>query len=386
MTISDFKYVAYILTATLCLTFSSCKSSDDDAGTAGTTEDQDDDASAAAINDGYTYRLPVIFHVLYSDKSDASQYIPATRLKTILGYVNEIYKGGIYGESENINVDFELAKYDEKGNVLATPGVEYVKWTGAYPISPTDFMSENTGKNVKYIWDPNEYINVMMYNFASESNTDGEMLGISHMPLTVKGDSALAGLDTVEYSNISKGSLKYAYCSSINSKYIYSESTRYSLADKGAKGYTYKTTDIVETLAHELGHYLGLHHVYAETKESTGFVYADSCIDSDFCKDTPSYNRKEYEDYLDYYVKQHSDGNMDMNDLIKRTNCSGSLYYSANIMDYSVSLSYKISADQKRRIRNVLCNSPLIPGPKVKKGSRAIESEMPQELPMTIVK
>lgn len=33
-------------------------------------------------------------------------------------------------------------------------------------------------------------------------------------------------------------------------------------------------------------------------------------------------------------------------------------------MDYSYTLGYKISAQQKARIRNVMYYSPLIPGPK----------------------
>jgi hypothetical protein len=74
----------------------------------------------------------------------------------------------------------------------------------------------------------------------------------------------------------------------------------------------------------------------------------------------------EYEDYLTYYMKTHTDtSTISINDLLKRTNCDGDSFLSANIMDYMISLGYKISANQKRRIRHVLYNSPLIPGPKV---------------------
>lgn len=70
------------------------------------------------------------------------------------------------------------------------------------------------------------------------------------------------------------------YSSSINSKYINEKSTAF-----------YRNpNDSTKNLAHELGHYLGLHHVFAEDKNG----YADNCNDTDYCQDTPSYNRNKY--------------------------------------------------------------------------------------------
>lgn len=183
-------------------------------------EDQDEDDTKATLDDSYEYKLPVIFHVIYKDANDASQYIPSARLQQLLTYVNMIYSGGLFGESENVNVKFVAATYDEKGNKLDTPGVEYVKWNGTYPISPLKFMGDNSGKYVSYLWDPNEYINVMMYNFADGGDSDeGTVLGISHMPYTIVGSTALEGLETTKAKNIQKRQLKYPHCVSINSLY-----------------------------------------------------------------------------------------------------------------------------------------------------------------------
>ena len=166
-------------------------------------EDQDEDDTKATLDESYEYKLPVIFHVIYKDANDASQYIPSARLQQLLTYVNMIYSGGLFGESENVNVKFVAATYDEKGNKLDTPGVEYVKWNGTYPISPLKFMGDNSGKYVSYLWDPNEYINVMMYNFADGGDSDeGTVLGISHMPYTIVGSTALEGLETTKAKNI----------------------------------------------------------------------------------------------------------------------------------------------------------------------------------------
>lgn len=348
-------YYIYIL---FSLLFCSCGG--DDGLTKETGIDEDDDNTTATIDDEYTYHLPVIFHVIYSDENDPLQYVDKTRLSSILDNVNEIYQGNIYGESENIKLRFSLATVDEKGNKLATPGVEYVKWTGTYPIKPHDFMGDETGNYKQYIWDPNEYINIMVYNFAKEDDADGITLGLSHLPYAVKNDSALAGLETVTLSHITKSMLTYPHSTSINSLYINQESSRYTSPNKGKSGYTYNSSDINVTVAHELGHYLGLHHMYTEIDGKT----ADSCEDSDYCEDTPSYNRVEYNSFVEYYMNHTPKDKYELKELCKRNACDGTIFYSANIMDYSIGYAYKFSKDQKYRMRWVLYNSPIMPGPK----------------------
>ena len=329
---------------------------------------------ASAINDSYTYELPVIFHVLYDDKSNPRQYIPYQRLDNLLQYVNEIYQGGVYGQSENVNVKFVLATTDENGKKLAHPGVDYVKYTGEYPIDENRFMSDQTGTNVKYIWEPNKYINVMMFNFKS-TNSNEITLGISHMPFSVKGDNELAGLETVTTPSIKKSNLRFAYCSAINSLYAntspqggYYQSDRYT--NPNHKMTTYTSADVVMTLAHELGHYLGLYHVFTERRDASdddSVEPVDSCGDTDYCEDTQSYNRYEYMQYLEYEGKNEKY----IDPLLKRHSCDGAEYDAENIMDYSVGLGFKITPQQKQRIRHVLYYCPLIPGPKKYRATKA---------------
>ena len=61
---------------------------------------------------------------------------------------------------------------------------------------------------------------------------------------------------------------------------------------------------------------------------------------------------------------------MNVLDLLRRYACDTSSYYSANIMDYAFTLGFKISDEQRARIRNVLYYSPLIPGPKLNGANR----------------
>ena len=380
------KHIVLWLLLALCLGLSACGGDNGLMSTDKSTLVTD----TAEIDSNYEYQLPVIFHVLYKNQSDASQYIPAARLKNLLQYVNEIYQGGIYGKSENLHLKFVLAEKDEKGKKLGTPGVEYVKYDGDYPIDVSAFMSDNTGANVKYIWDPNQYINVMMFNFKSASSNE-VTLGISHMPHTV--DNRVEGLDNVKTQYIAKNQLKYPLCSSINSTYAaqasgggYFQSDRYT--DDNHTAHALSTADVVVTMAHELGHYLGLYHAFTEEKKDGSFQPADSCGDTDYCKDTPSYNRIDYNNYLETLNFEQNDPSITKK-MLSRNSCDGKTFESDNIMDYSLTMGFQITADQKKRIRNVLYYSPLIPGPKknnINTRTRATDDSHPLDLKFTIIK
>lgn len=111
--------------------------------------------------------------------------------------------------------------------------------------------------------------------------------------------------------------MEYPHCVSINSNYIYVNSNN---------GYYY-TTDVYNTLTHELGHYLGLHHAFSEDGDNT-----DLCEDTDYCTDTPTYNITQYTEWI------NGIDNLDkysFDELCTRTNCEGGTFISHNIMDYA---------------------------------------------------
>lgn len=265
-------------------------------------------------------------------------------------------------------VDFVLAKKDDQGNTLSTPGIEYIKWTGD-SIDVNKFMNDQTGEYKKYIWDPNDYINIMMFPFKQEANSSTTTLGISDLPYTTN-DHELDGLTVSKYTTLTLNNLKYAYCSAINSTFSGSnyDSWRYTLNHKYSDwNINSSIYDISVTIAHEMGHYLGLHHCFTE---NTNGDMADSCADTDYCEDTPSYNRIEYEDTLGHEVAKMIIANggglsiTNFHTLAKRANCSNASFDSHNLMDYSFSNCDNFTDDQRTRIRHVLYYSPLIPGPK----------------------
>lgn len=310
-------------------------------------------------DDDYEYELPVIFHVLYEDATDTLQYITASRLEEILEHVNELYVGDIYGESEDIKVKFVLAETNEDGDALSTPGVEYKKYHGDYPIDPYDFMNDDSGHsgNWRYIWEPNDYINVMVYNFSRDSDDDGVTLGISHLPYYANSTlPEIEGLTKNDKTYLSKDNLNFPYCVSINSLYAAKHyDDRYSNVEKQ----NYYSTDVIATLAHELGHYLGLYHVFTEVDDDE-----DACEDTDYCDDTPSYNKYKYDEWAKAFINATPNGQLTLADLAQREPCDGESYLATNIMDYAYCYSYTFTEDQTYRMRQVLYYSPLIPGPK----------------------
>ena len=285
------------------------------------------------------YQLPVIFHVLYQNENDINQYIKEDHLKDVLVRTNHFYQSEKCGI--DINLEFVLATKDKNGTTLPEPGVERVPFN-ELPIDCEKFMRDNTGKYTSLLWEPNEYINIMVYPF-----TDSQILGISTFPYSLEN-------------------LSFPYCISINSSYIYEQSTDERI----------NQNDAAITLAHELGHYLGLRHVFSEGGTTS------MCTDTDYCKDTPSYNRSEYEQWLNNLDKQNK---YQLKDLAKRYSCEKGEYEAHNIMDYAYCFYNEITLEQRKRIRHILNYSPLIPGPKESRiDTRGVQGRL--NLPICIMK
>ena len=295
------------------------------------------------------YQLPVIFHVLYQNENDINQYIKEDHLKDVLVRTNHFYQSEKCGI--DINLEFVLATKDKNGTTLPF---------NELPIDCEKFMRDNTGKYTSLLWEPNEYINIMVYPF-----TDSQILGISTFPYSLK-DFFLEGTQQVSASWITLENLSFPYCISINSSYIYEQSTDERI----------NQNDAAITLAHELGHYLGLRHVFSEGGTTS------MCTDTDYCKDTPSYNRSEYEQWLNNLDKQNK---YQLKDLAKRYSCEKGEYEAHNIMDYAYCFYNEITLEQRKRIRHILNYSPLIPGPKESRiDTRGVQGRL--NLPICIMK
>ena len=305
--------------------------------------------------------LPVVFHVFYADENDATQKVPANRLRQVLNNVNELYRG-TYSGAESTNIAFTLASTADAGKRLDAPGVEYIKLgKNEYPIDPYVLMNDKTGKFKQYMWDPNKYINVYVYHFK-QPKENATTLGVSHMAVSSKGNHELEGLVVANSNYLTLENLTTPFCVSVNSKYVNEESNRYK-DWPNLRFLRITSADFNVTLAHELGHYLGLFHVFGEEKGE----YIDGFKDTDYCKDTPTYNKVAYDKFLAEYLQTHNAQTADLNELLKRTGSDGKTFNSNNIMDYAISLGHTFTQDQTKRMRHVLNYSLLIP----RSGSRS---------------
>lgn len=208
-------------------------------------------------------------------------------------------------------VNFCLAVVNPTGGILAEPGIDRINrvskgWT-APPFS-TNYIDATIKPNS--IWNPNYYLNIWV------SSISGGVLGYATFPNP--GTSGLAGLT---------GSF-----GSLTSDGVVILNTAFGSIGTAAIGQYNKG----RTLTHEVGHWIGLRH-----------VWGDSNCGSDFCSDTPPSQTSNFGcPNFPYHVGTcagNSTGEMTM-----------------NYMDYTDdACMYMFSKDQKNRAQLILTNSPM---------------------------
>ncbi len=245
--------------------------------------------------------LPIVFHVITSGSGATN--VSAARVQAQVNQLNIDY-GNLAGSSHpaaaDIQIQFCLAMVDPSGNALAEPGIHRVTTYGGGTQSQGSM--DGTIKPAT-IWNPDNYINIWVANLGSG------LLGYAQFP----SNSGLAGFSANEGPATTDG-VVIAYTSLGSVASPYPGSAPY---DKG------------RTLTHELGHWLGLRH-----------IWGDASCGNDFCADTPQSNGANY-------------------GCPTKTTCDGILDMVQNYMDYTDDACMNVlTEDQKTRIRTVLSVSP----------------------------
>lgn len=286
--------------------------------------------------DTYDYHLPVVFHVMYHNKSDKKQNPDKSQFTKILDAVNKLYA------ANNMHIVFEMAKYDDEGEELEEPGIIRKK-VDFKEYDPHEFLKdEDYAEDVQNL---KKFINIFVFCFAQPSS-DATTLGYTTLPIVPTAYP-------LEHLVVSDAANDYAYLTTpfgvcINNEFI----------DVWQDEGTIKPTYIVSTVAHELGHYVGLLHTFSEIE----------CEEDDGCEDTPISDYNNYIEYItDYIAKQQAAGKkITIEEVAKRTDCkTGKEFIADNILDYAYTIGDVFTADQKKRTRHVLKYGALTPGPKL---------------------
>ena len=311
-------------------------------------EKEKENETAETISDDYEYKLPVVFHVLYKDKNDQKQYPSEARLKLVLDSVNALYK------RNHMNITFTMAEKDEDGKELSEKGIMRHE-IDSTSMNPMNFIRESS-KYGEYTQNIHKFINIYLFHYDKENE---QSMGMSVLPV-MPSDHTMEGVPDTTATFLNNHT-KYAnpWGVTINSQYI-QESQKWGNINPMCAW---------NTLAHELGHYLGLLHTFSE----------DKCEEDDYCSDTKNCDYEAYIDEVELFFKDiKEDATVSFWELPQRTDCQTSeKYFAHNVMDYMYTIADSLTNQQRKRTRQVLNYCPSVPGVKIKEPTTRGYGEIP---------
>ena len=254
--------------------------------------------------------IPVVVHVIYDGQAiGVAPNISDAQVQSQITVLNQDFRKmlGTPGYNTNpvsadIEIQFELAKQDPNGN--PTNGIDRVSL-----CQPTwsDIDIEETLKPAT-IWDPTKYMNMWSLDF-----TDSTLLGYAQFPQA----SGLSGLGP-SGGNSNTDGVVVSYDAFGSKAYNDGSFILDATYNKG------------RTMTHEVGHWLGLIH-----------IWGDTTCGNDYCADTPVHHDANYG--CPTVVNCDANGN----EMVQ------------NYMDYTDDACMNIfTQNQKDRILTVMNNSP----------------------------
>ncbi|RMG63594.1 MAG: PKD domain-containing protein, partial [Bacteroidetes bacterium] len=249
------------------------------------------------------YRIPVVVHVIHSN---SLENISDEQIRSQIRVLNEDYRRQnpdrerTPREFRNIaadtGIEFCLATRDPNGN--PTNGIDRISMPG----SPFDQRYLNEHIKPLTIWNPEQYLNIWVCNIA------GGVLGFAQFPVS----SGLVGIPNLPATAMTDGIV-------INYNAFGTQGTATAPFNRG------------RTTTHELGHWLGLRHIWGD----------GPCGVDDYCDDTPEIDDPHYA------CPPGAAG------------CDGNPALVQNFMDYTDDICMNMfTRDQRSRMRAVLENSP----------------------------
>lgn len=254
------------------------------------------------ITDTAYYEIPVVFHVLYNN---ASENIHDSLMHNQIRELNLAYRKLTSDTSRirkifkpiaaDVRIQFRLATTDPKGR--PTTGIErrYTSKTtfaqniyGAYTLDMKDSTKGGAGA-----WDPVHYLNIWVCDMEYP-NKVAIVYGFATPPTGAPNwdNSGNATKDSGDYE------------SGVVLHYKVTGKRNPQAPSQNTEG---------KTAVHEVGHYLGLRHVWGDGTSATGCSVDDgifdtpntrysnsSCTGQNTCKDSVGDKPDQTENYMDY--------------------------------------------------------------------------------------
>ena len=256
--------------------------------------------------------IPVVVHIVHNGEAvGQGRNLSLARINAQLETLNEDFrrKPGTPGfnndpRGADIEIEFCAARLDPQGRTMPEPGVNRINGLRTN-------WSRNDIENVlkpSSIWDPDRYFNIWVVDFAS---TDANLLGYAQFPSL----STLPGIPANSPRNTDGVVVRFQSFGNVLKGNFANMQAPYNRG---------------RTLTHEVGHWLGLRH-----------IWGDAACGNDFCDDTPTQASES---------RGCQEG---------RVSCGGNVNMVQNYMDYSDDACMNIfTRDQKTRMRTVMEISP----------------------------
>lgn len=312
------------------------------------------------------YTIPVIIHVIHGGQSPGTfPNLAQGQLNSQIQVLNDDFAGVGYNignypanaftawatnttiaaaskdalgriKIANTGVTFCLALKDSLGNILPEPGIDRVDYNSiTAPLTGT-FTSKNPAAAVyntpgkfqgfingyikpNTIWNLSKYMNL----WVTDEQAAVGLLGYATFPplSTLTGIPGSLGTSTTDGF--------WAWAAAFGSKVIF-------------PGGTYSTGyDLGRTCTHEIGHWVGLRHIWGD----------GACL-TDYCNDTPPASASNFNNCpVTYPLKSGSCAGPPSN------SPNGEMFM--NFMDYTFDCAmFMFTEDQRTRIQTAMANSP----------------------------
>ena len=236
------------------------------------------------------YTIPIIFHVIHSGQPIGTfPNISQGQINSQITVLNQDFSGNGFNSSNypsnafvnwvitqslpsantdsngrvkiaDVGIQFCLATKDTNGNLLPEPGINRINYLSLNLPNPSSYATQATMKSYldnilkpQTIWDITKYLNV----WITDKNSALNYTGVSSVP-------PLSGLLGVPNNSTDTTDGIWCFAKVIGSNNLFPTGIYGSPMVEG------------RTLTHEVGHYLGLRHIWGD----------GACV-TDYCDDTP---------------------------------------------------------------------------------------------------